>query len=71
LRTAIKNLGRIPKSVYLDNGKAFKAKFFTHSNEGFEIFSGLYSRLGIATQFATPYRAQVKPVEGFFKTIDG
>jgi putative transposase len=70
LRMAIKNLGRIPKSVYLDNGKAFKGKYFTQTNEGFEILRGLYSRLGIATQFATPYRAQVKPVERFFRTFN-
>ena len=70
LRMAIRHLGKIPKSVVLDNGKAFKGKFFTQSGQGFEILQGLYARLGIATQFATPYRAQVKPIERFFGTFD-
>ena len=29
LRNAIINLGKIPKICYQDNGKAFRAKFFT------------------------------------------
>ena len=32
LRNAILNLGVIPKVVYQDNGKAFKAKYFQHTD---------------------------------------
>lgn len=32
LRNAILNLGKIPKIVYQDNGRAFKAKYFQHCN---------------------------------------
>lgn len=32
LRNAILNLGLIPKVVYQDNGKAFKAKYFQHTD---------------------------------------
>ena len=67
LMMAIRNLGMIPKVVYLDNGKAFKAKYFTKTDPDLNMLSGLYARLGIATQFATPYRGQVKPIERFFR----
>jgi putative transposase len=60
----------IPKTVYLDNGKAFKAKYFTKTDPDLSLLSGLYARLGIATQFATPYRGQVKLVERFFGTMN-
>jgi putative transposase len=63
-------LGRWPVDgmvVILDNGRAFKARFFT-GDVDFELdaVSGLYKRLGIKTIFAWPYHAESKPVEGFF-----
>jgi len=64
LRRAILKLGKIPKYVLLDNGKAFKARVFTE-----EGFRGLYGRLGIQTYFARPYEARTKPVERFFGTL--
>lgn len=70
LRMAIRRLGQIPRVVYLDNGKAFKAKYFTETNPDLNLLSGLYARLGIATQFATPYRGQVKTIERFFGTMN-
>ena len=70
LRMAIRNLGQIPRVVYLDNGKAFKAKYFTKTDPDLNMLAGLYARLGIATQFATPYRGQVKSVERFFGTMN-
>lgn len=68
LRNAIINLDMIPKVVYQDNGRAFKAKYFT-DNKGFtELgFQGLYSKLGIETVFARPYNAKAKVIERFFK----
>lgn len=68
LRNAIINLDMIPKVVYQDNGRAFRAKYFT-DNKGFSElgFQGLYSKLGIETVFARPYNAKAKIIERFFK----
>jgi putative transposase len=58
----------MPKIVYQDNGRAFRAKYFT-SDKGFNElgFQGLYSKLGIETVFARPYNARAKVIERFFK----
>jgi len=68
LRNAILNLDMIPKVVYQDNGKAFRAKYF-NDDKGFNElgFNGLYSKLGIQTVFAKPYNARAKVIERFFK----
>ena len=68
LRNAIINLDMIPKVVYQDNGRAFRAKYFTDDKGFTELgFQGLYSRLGIETVFARPYNARAKIIERFFK----
>lgn len=68
LRNAILNLGLIPKVVYQDNGRAFRAKYFTNDKGFNELgFQGLYSKLGIETVFARPYNARAKVIERFFK----
>ena len=70
LRRSILALGKYPKVVYLDNGRAFKGQHFTNSrafDDG--TITGLYARLGIATTFATPYHGQAKTVERFFGTL--
>lgn len=69
LRNSILNLGKYPKVVYLDNGRAFKARFFTDREVDLEELRGLYSRLGIATIFAEAYRARSKVIERFFRTF--
>lgn len=66
LRNAILNLGLIPKVVYQDNGKAFKAKCFQHSDFDEAGFNGVYSNLGIKSVFAKPYNARAKVIERFF-----
>jgi len=67
LRNAILNLGRIPKFVYLDNGKAFRGKYFLGSSNFDEIgLKGIYEKLGITTVFANPYNARAKVIERFF-----
>ncbi len=69
---AIKNLGQTPKVVYLDNGRAFRAKFFSSAVDD-ELpmqTRGLYQRLGIAVQYSRPYQARTKIVERFFGTFD-
>ena len=66
LRRAILRLGKIPKVVYLDNGKAFRARFFQGVDLEQAGFEGLFARLGIKTIFAWPYHGQSKTVERFF-----
>src|SRR5574344_397319 len=68
LRNSIINLDMIPKVVYQDNSRAFRAKYFTDDKGFNELgFNGLYSRLGIQTVFARPYNARAKVIERFFK----
>jgi len=71
LRNSIITLGKIPKVVYLDNGKAFRAKIFTKDimfeDEG---FPGMFGRLGIKEHFAQPYNPQSKPVEREFRNLN-
>ncbi len=48
LRNAIINLDMVPKIVYQDNGRAFRAKYFTDDKGFGELgFYGLYAKLGI------------------------
>jgi putative transposase len=70
LYRAILALGKLPKVVYLDNGRAFRSKFFA----GVPDFRqspvvGLFERLGIKSIFAWPYHPETKPIEGFFRTF--
>ena len=68
LRNAIINIDMIPKVIYQDNGRAFRAKYFTDDKGFTELgFHGLYSKLGIETVFAKPYNARAKVIERFFK----
>ena len=68
LRNAIINLDMIPKIVYQDNGRAFRAKYFTDDKGFTELgFQGLYLKLGIEIAFARPYNARAKVIERFFK----
>lgn len=68
LRNVIINLDMIPKVVYQDNGRAFRAKYFTDDKGFTELgFQGLYSKLGIETVFARPYNVRAKVIERFFK----
>lgn len=68
LRNSIIRLGKLCKVAYQDNGKAFKARFFTGSSSLEECgFNGLFGRLGIIPVFAMPYNARAKIVERWFK----
>ena len=68
LRNAIINLDMIPKVVCQDNGRAFRAKYFTDDKGFTELgFNGLYTKLGIENVFARPYNARAKVIERFFK----
>jgi len=70
LKMSVKNLGKYPITVYLDNGKAFKSKYFQETNPDLGELDGLYSRLGINVQFSRPYEARTKIVERFFRTFN-
>ncbi len=71
LRNAILALGKTPKWVLLDNGKAFRAKIFTQDvNFEDSELPGMFTRLNINCHFAQPYNAQAKPIERFFATLN-
>jgi putative transposase len=60
-------LGKIPRVVYLDNGRAFRAKFFSGYPDFQQAgFLGLYRDLGCAVIHAWPYHGQSKTIERFF-----
>ena len=67
LRNSILNLGRIPKIVYQDNGKAFRAKYFQSCNFDEAGFNGVYANLGIKSVFAKVRNAKAKVIERFFR----
>lgn len=69
LRRAIIALGKMPQVVYLDNGRAFKSRFFNGCDWDEQAFVGVYSQLGIRTIFAWAYHGQSKTVERFFGTF--
>ncbi len=69
LRRAILFLGKIPRVVYLDNGRAFKGNYFTGTDLEQAGLSGIYEQLGIQTVFAWAYHGQSKTVERFFGTL--
>ena len=66
LRNAILNLGKIPKFVYQDNGKAFRAKYFRNCDFEESGFNGVYANLGITPIFARVRNARAKIIERFF-----
>lgn len=68
-RHSVETLGKYPDCVYLDNGRAFKAKVFTDTDPDLEELTGLYARVGTAVTFAKPYNGRAKVVERFFQTF--
>jgi hypothetical protein len=72
-RNAVLTLGKIPKWILMDNGKAFKAKIFTSDINLTETeIVGMFVRLKdlcdheVNIHFAWPYNAKSKPIERFF-----
>jgi len=62
----------LPKYVYLDNGKAFRAKLFNERWEEHDLnqeLGGIFPRLNIGVRFAESYNAKAKIIERFFKTF--
>lgn len=68
LRTAIINLGKMPRVCYQDNGRAFRSRFFSGANTSFDEcgIDGLFARLGITAVFTHPYNARAKVIEGWW-----
>ena len=69
LRNAILNLGKVPKFVYLDNGKAFRGKYFSGSLSQDIGYCGIYENLGITPIYASPYNPRSKVIERFWKAM--
>ncbi len=69
LRRACMRLGKFPRIAYLDNGKAFKGKFFTGVDLTQTGLGGVFQELGIQTIFAWGYHGQSKTIERFFGTF--
>jgi putative transposase len=71
LYRAILRLGKIPKVIKLDNGRAFRSQFLNGMEEDLEESGivGLFERLGCKVSFARPYNAKAKPIERFFRTF--
>lgn len=69
LRRAILALGKIPQVAYLDNGRAFRSRFFKGADFDEMAFAGLYERLGMKVIHAWPYHGQSKTVERFFQVF--
>lgn len=63
LRRAILALGRVPEFVLTDNGRAFKAKFFTNIDLNDTEFDGLFGKLGIKHVLSRAYNARSKVIE--------
>lgn len=63
--------GLLPRSVYMDNGKSFKNKFFTAKADLENDLGGLFERLkpfGLEhISFAKPYNARAKIIERVFR----
>lgn len=69
-RRACIHLGKFPRVVYIDNGKAFRARFFKGCPDFEQAgFLGLYRDLGCTVIHAWPYHGQSKPIERFFGTM--
>lgn len=67
-RNAVLRLGKMPKIVYLDNGRAFRGTYFTGCQSFCESgISGIYENLGVIVKFTQPYNGRSKIIERFFK----
>ncbi len=69
-RRSILRLGIVPKIFYLDNGRAFRAKYFNGVTD-FKTsgITGLFERLGSEVTYAWSYHGQSKTIERFFGTF--
>ncbi|ABB40144.1 Transposase-like Mu [Oleidesulfovibrio alaskensis G20] len=68
-RRAVLTLGKYPLIAYLDNGRAFRSKYFNGVDFRQTGIAGLFQELSVHTIFAWPYHGQSKTVERFFGTL--
>lgn len=68
-RRACMALGKYPRIAYLDNGRAFRSKYFNGVDFRQTGIGGLFQELGVHTIFAWPYHGQSKTIERFFGTL--
>jgi putative transposase len=66
----------IPAEVYLDNGRAFAAKWMSGRIKHrfrFKLMpeepAGIFNLLGIKVHWTKPYHGQAKPIERFFREV--
>lgn len=69
LYRSIIQLGKKPGCVLLDNGKAFKNRFF-EGQADIEELDGLYLRLGINVMHSQPYAGRTKIIERWWGDFD-
>jgi putative transposase len=70
MRRAILMLGKTPRAVYIDNGKAFRARFFRGTGDFRQCgLDGLFKRLEMEPVYAWKYHGQSKTVERFFGVL--
>lgn len=69
LYRSILRLGKLPKVIYLDNGKAFRSNYLNGTDLEQSGIVGVFQRLDIRVMFAKPYNAKAKTIERFFKTF--
>jgi putative transposase len=74
-------MGGVPQTVYIDNGKDYRAKRFNRRNIRHDreqkigrisdnsVMKGFYKEWGIKRVHAMPYRARSKPIERYFRTL--
>ena len=78
-RRSIKTIGFVPKTFYVDNGRAFNSHYFSRKESkatnilGERELHGLFDRLRpygfIECVNALPYHGQSKPIERYFGTM--
>jgi putative transposase len=68
LRKTLLFLGFRPRIIYIDNGRAFGAKYF-HSKIETSGIAGLFERLEIKVKFSEPYHGQTKSQQERFHGI--
>ena len=66
---AIVMLGKVPRIVLIDNGKAFKNEFFEAETD-IKDMDGLYQRLGIHVAHSAPYVGRAKVIERWWGDFD-
>lgn len=69
LYRAILFLGKIPRVAYLDNGKAFRSRYFNGQDIRKTPVAGTFQLLGMEKMFAWAYHGETKTVERWHRTL--